>query len=76
MFTAEMFDSALNLTFGEDEYFGHSHRRTLSQRDVPGLTRAVIPLLQKRNVSGVSVGQNSQCAPVNVPPIFVWRDNR
>jgi hypothetical protein len=75
MFTPELFDAALNLTFDEDDYFGHPRRRTLSQRDVPGLTRAAIPLLARRNVTGVSVGQNIQVAPVNVPPIFLWRDN-
>jgi len=76
MFTSEMFDSALDLTFKEDDHFGHEHRRTLSQRDVPGMTRAVVPLLARRGVKALSVGENQQCAPVNVPPIFLWKDNR
>jgi hypothetical protein len=75
VYTPELFDAGLNMTFGEDAFFGHAPRKTLSLRDVPGLTRAAIPLLARRNVSGVSVGENSQCAPVNVPPIFLWRDN-
>jgi hypothetical protein len=50
-------------------------RMTYSQRDVPGLTRAAIPLLAKAGVKGVTVGENGACAPVNVPPIFLWRDN-
>ena len=75
LFTPELFDSALNLTFEEDAHFGHPRRRTLSQRDVPGLTRAAIPLLARRGVVAVSVGENSQVAPSAVPPIFVWRDN-
>lgn len=48
---------------------------TYSQRDVPGLTRAAIPLLSKYGVKGVTVGENGACAPVNVPNIFLWRDN-
>jgi hypothetical protein len=70
-----MFDASLNLTFAEDKYYGHAPRMTYSQRDVPGLTRAAIPLLSKRGVKGVTVGENGACAPVNVPPIFLWRDN-
>ena len=75
LFTPALFDAALNLTFAEDRHFGHPPRRTLSQRDVPGLTRAAIPLLVRRGVTAVSVGENSQVAPSAVPPIFVWQDN-
>ena len=32
LFTPELFDAALNVTFAEDDHFGHAHRRTLSQR--------------------------------------------
>jgi hypothetical protein len=75
LFTPALFDAALNLTFRQDAHFGRPSRRTLSQRDVPGLTRASIPLLRRRGVTAISVGENSQCAPLSVPPIFVWRDN-
>jgi hypothetical protein len=46
----------------------------LSQRDVPGMTRGVIPLLLKNNVLGITVGQNGGTPPVAVPKIFRWRD--
>eukprot|EP00939_MAST-03C_sp_MAST-3C-sp1_P003394 g3394.t1 len=75
MYSPELFDAALNLTFSEDDYFGLQRKRTLSQRDVPGMTRSVIPLLTKRGIVAISVGENSQCAPLNVPPLFLWRDN-
>eukprot|EP00040_Diaphanoeca_grandis_P025095 m.138598 g.138598 ORF g.138598 m.138598 type:complete len:904 (+) comp30005_c0_seq1:320-3031(+) len=75
MYDASLFMSSLNITFTEDDYYGHAHRMTLSQRDVPGLTRGAIPLLSKAGVRAVSVGENGACAPVNVPPIFLWRDN-
>ena len=42
---------------------------------MPGLTRAALPLLARRGVRALSVGENSQCAPMAVPPIFRWRDN-
>jgi hypothetical protein len=54
-----LFDAALNLTFTEDRHFGHPKRMTLSQRDVPGLTRAVIPLLSR---AGVKVRRPVICA--------------
>jgi hypothetical protein len=74
LFTPELFDAALNLTFRLDDRFGQPRKRTLSQRDVPGLSRAAVPLLARRGVRMVSVGENMQIAPVNVPPIFVWKD--
>ena len=70
----EVFEAMLNLTFAEDADAGHLRRRSMSQRDVPGLTRAAVPLLAAAGVGLISVGENSQCAPVNVPPIFLWRD--
>ena len=75
MYDEGLFLSALNLTFRQDDYYGHPHRLTLSQRDVPGLTRASIRLLSKYGVKAVSVGENNAVAPVNVPNIFLWRDN-
>lgn len=71
---ASIFDAGLNITFEQDDFIGHAHRMTLSQRDVPGMTRAVIPLLTKRGVKAVSVGENNAVAPPNVPNAFVWRD--
>ena len=32
LFTPELFDAALNLTFAQDAFYGHPKRRTLSQR--------------------------------------------
>eukprot|EP00912_Choanoflagellata_sp_UC4_P001668 UC4_evm5s1059 len=75
MYDPDLFLASLNITFREDAYYGHANRATLSQRDVPGLTRATIPLLSKYGIKGVSVGENGACAPVNVPPIFLWHDN-
>lgn len=74
LYDREFFTRGLQITFEEDAYYDHPRRRTLSQRDVPGLTRAAIPVLAAQGVRAVTVGENGACAPVNVPPIFMWRD--
>ena len=49
---------------------------SLSQRDVPGLTRAAIPIMANKGVAAISVGVNSGSAPPGVPlsTPFIWRD--
>ena len=47
---------------------------TLSQRDVPGLSRSAIPLLKSTGITGISVGVNGASLPPAVPRAFVWRD--
>lgn len=46
------------------------------QRDVPGLTRAVIPILVSKGIKAISVGVNAGSAPPGVPKYtpFIWRD--
>lgn len=46
----------------------------MSQRDVPGMTRSVIPLLLQQGVLAISEGVNSYSAPPVVPTIFNWSD--
>ena len=54
----------------------------MSGRDVPGLTRSILPLLKKHGVKGISVGTNG-CVEPSFPwaggkiasgQPFVWRD--
>mgnify|MGYP003885175691 CR=1 FL=1 len=73
--TTELLDAAFDTTFRQDDHYAHARRRTLSQRDVPGLTRALLPHLARHNVTALSIGENSQVAPVNVPDLFRWVDN-
>jgi hypothetical protein len=47
---------------------------TISQRDVPGTTRAIIPILVSRGVKAMSIGVNFGSAPVVLPSISLWRD--
>lgn len=46
------------------------------QRDVPGFTRAALPILAGQGVKAVTVGVNGGSAPPAVPhnTPFIWRD--
>ena len=46
----------------------------VSQRDVPGWTRATLPLLRKHGIVGVSFGAGTPPGKPDVPPICLWRD--
>eukprot|EP01084_Bolivina_argentea_P176231 305008_1 len=58
--------------------------KVLSQRDVPGITRSVIPLLIKYNISAISIGVNPWSPPpsitnnrsVSQSQIFKWSDKQ
>ncbi|XP_062571302.1 uncharacterized protein LOC134233351 [Saccostrea cucullata] len=68
-----LFQMSLNMSFDLDKRFGITRLfPTLSQRDVPGLTQAVIPSLVQRGVSAVSVGVNPGTSPPAVPQLFRW----
>jgi hypothetical protein len=53
-----------------DDEFEKPHAAVMSQRDVPGMTRAVIPLLTALGVKAVSVGANTYSASADVPAIY------
>ena len=46
---------------------------TVSQRDVPGTTAAVIPILAAAGIRAISIGTNFGSAPVEVPAVSLWR---
>lgn len=54
---------------------GQQHVSTVvSQRDEPGVSRAAIPLLKKRGVTGLTMGVDWASPMADVPRAFVWRD--
>ena len=61
---AELLQYAVQLTHDLDDLFHLPHKRVMSQRDVPGLTRAAVPLLANAGVAALSVGVNSGSAPL------------
>ena len=85
MLDARMFQWGLNATQRLARQLGQPPPRVLSQRDVPGLTRATVPWLAEAGVIGVNVGINGASAPADVPSVraclngemsvpFLWRD--
>uniref|UniRef100_A0A0B7AAX7 Glycoside hydrolase family 38 N-terminal domain-containing protein n=1 Tax=Arion vulgaris TaxID=1028688 RepID=A0A0B7AAX7_9EUPU len=71
---ARLFDRGVDISQRLDKEFGivRTHA-TMSQRDVPGMTKALLPLLMARGVKAISVGVNPGTAPPAVPSPFVWK---
>lgn len=67
-----LFDAGLDIAEALSIRFNVTSPTVLSQRDVPGLTAAAIPVLARKGVKGVSVGVNPGSAPPAVPKIFKW----
>jgi hypothetical protein len=70
VFDAGTFDAGLMAAQKLAAMFNVPPPKVLSQRDVPGLTRAVVPLLAKRGILGVSVGSNDGSPAPMVPSTF------
>lgn len=70
-----MIEVGVNLTHRLDDQFGRPHTITMSQRDVPGMTSSIIPLLVNAGVKAITVGVNSASMPPAVPTVFQWQHN-
>ncbi|DBA83693.1 TPA: hypothetical protein ACH3X1_006235 [Trebouxia sp. C0004] len=77
-FDVSLLEFAVQLTHEIDVKFGFPPKRTMSQRDVPGFTRAALPILYAQGVRAVTVGVNGGSAPPGVPhnQPFIWRDTQ
>jgi hypothetical protein len=71
---ASLFESALNIAEHISSAVGIPAPIAVSQRDVPGWTRAAIPLLHKHGIRGLSFGAGTPPGKPDTPPLFVWRD--
>eukprot|EP00698_Gefionella_okellyi_P013605 TRINITY_DN3736_c0_g1_i1.p1 TRINITY_DN3736_c0_g1~~TRINITY_DN3736_c0_g1_i1.p1 ORF type:complete len:789 (-),score=169.87 TRINITY_DN3736_c0_g1_i1:1170-3536(-) len=67
--------AGVELTHILDKQLGMQPKATMSQRDVPGMTRGMINVLRDSDVTAISVGVNGASTPPDVPKIFVWRDD-
>lgn len=69
---AGLFRDGLAISGRLDARFG---RRTIAAKmtDVPGHTRAIVPLLAEAGVELLHVGVNRASPVPRVPPLFVWR---
>lgn len=70
---ASLFRFGLSLSQSLDQRFG---KRTIAAKmtDVPGHTRAIVPLLAEAGIQFLHIGVNGASTPPDVPPVFVWRD--
>lgn len=69
---ASLFRHGLSLSKKLDRRFG---RRTIAAKmtDVPGHTRAIVPLLARAGVRFLHIGTNPASTAPDVPPVFIWR---
>ena len=56
LYDADLLGFAVDLGHSLDRQFGLPPKITASQRDVPGLTRAAVPILADRGVKAISGG--------------------
>ena len=70
---ASLFSYGLRFARELDRRFG---KRTIAAKmtDVPGHTRAIVPLLAAAGIEFLHVGVNQASTMPAVPPVFVWRD--
>ena len=68
-------ETGFNLTHRLDDLFDRPRTVTMSQRDVPGMTSNIIPVMVKAGVKAVTVGVNSASMPPAVPSVFQWQHN-
>jgi hypothetical protein len=68
-----LFEYGLGLSRELDARFG---RETIAAKmtDVPGHTRAIVPLLAGAGIRFLHIGVNPGSMPPDVPPVFRWRD--
>ena len=62
------------LTHMLDKKFGLPPKITMSQRDVPGITRSILPILERNGIKAITVGVNTASMPPDVPNVFLWKD--
>eukprot|EP01087_Luapelamoeba_hula_P000994 TRINITY_DN10754_c0_g1_i1.p1 TRINITY_DN10754_c0_g1~~TRINITY_DN10754_c0_g1_i1.p1 ORF type:complete len:714 (-),score=88.74 TRINITY_DN10754_c0_g1_i1:50-2191(-) len=74
LYDDSLFVSSLQIAKRLDKQFNKKPTITMSQRDVPGMTRAVIPLLHKEGIAAITVGVNGASSPPAVDKLFTWQD--
>lgn len=70
---ADLFRFGLSLSQRLDARFG---RKTIAAKmtDVPGHTRAIVPLMAEAGIRLMHIGVNEASTMPHVPPVFIWRD--
>jgi len=68
-----LFREGLRIAHDLDRRFG-KHTIAAKMTDVPGHTRAIVPLLAEAGIRFLHIGVNPASTAPDVPPVFVWRD--
>ena len=66
-----LFNYSLSLSKNLDARFGRT-TRAAKMTDVPGHTRAMVPLMAKAGVNFLHIGVNPASSAPEVPPLFRW----
>ncbi len=74
----ELMDPSLyrfGLSLSQDlaKYLPETATITASNRDVPGMTQGVIPLLRQAGIQALSIGSNGEVVAPATPPVFWWK---
>ena len=73
MYDASLIEAGVELSASISTRYGQPRPTVLSQRDVPGMTQALVPVLSKLGLEAISVGCNNAAQPPDVPSIFRWQ---
>ena len=71
---ADVIDFSFQLARDLADELGVARPTVLSLRDVPGTTRALVPILVRNNISAISIGVNDAAPNALMPNPGVWRD--
>lgn len=76
VYDKSMLEFGLKLSSDLSKQYGAPLSTIISQRDVPMMTRSMIPILTENNITAISVGVNMGSSPPDVPRIFKWKDSQ
>lgn len=71
---AEVIDASFALARDLADELGVPRPSALSLRDVPGTTRALVPILVRNNITAISIGVNDAAPNAAMPNPGVWLD--
>jgi len=74
LYDESMISFGIQLSIDMANELGIKPSKVISQRDVPGMTRSIIPVLKSNGITAISIGVNPNSANPDVPLISRWKD--